>query len=227
MGVVGHVVGFVEDERLNLAQANMALIAQIEQAPWRCDHDVHTGTERFDLLALAHAAENDGRTQFEVAPIDVDPVGDLASQFARWGQDERPRHAWLARAGITGEVVQQRQRKGGRLTGPCLGYAEQVFCHLPRAAEDGYARAALVNQEMGFGAYIRFRAAELPYLVQWKMMGQGAYVVGLEPGNCGVLGRAHDRAQGVLRYLEPGESVSTHLEIGVLPNAAAIEAYAS
>jgi hypothetical protein len=57
------------------------------------------------------------------------------------------------------------------------------------------------------------------------MMGQGAYVVGLEPSNCWVQGRAHDREQDILLFLEPGESVSTHLEIGVLPGTDAIEAY--
>jgi hypothetical protein len=114
-----------------------------------------------------------------------------------------------------------------RFQAPTPGYAEQVFYHYPRADDEGYARAALINQRMRFGAYIRFRMAELPHLVQWKMMGQGTYVVGLEPGNCWVQGRAHDREQGVLQFLQPGEGVSTHLEIGVLPDADAVEAYAA
>lgn len=113
-----------------------------------------------------------------------------------------------------------------RFQSPTAGYAEQVFYHYPRTDPDGYARAALVNRAMHFGAYIRFRTAELPHLVQWKMMGQGAYVVGLEPCNCWVQGRAHDRDAGVLRHLEPGKSVSTRLEIGVLPDRSAIERYA-
>ena len=84
---------------------------------------------------------------------------------------------------------------------------------------------ALVNRALDFGAFVRFRTAELPHLVQWKMMGQGAYVVGLEPSNCWVQGRAHDRASGMLQFLEPGASLSTSLEIGVLPDCAALEAY--
>lgn len=111
-----------------------------------------------------------------------------------------------------------------RFEAPTAGYAEQVFYHHPRA-EDGYARAALVNRGMDFGAYVRFRQAELPHLIQWKMMGQGTYVVGLEPANSWVQGRSVDRAQGVLRTLNPGQTESLVLEIGVLPDAAAIEAY--
>lgn len=114
-----------------------------------------------------------------------------------------------------------------RFERPTAGYQEQVFYHYPRSDPDGLARAALVNRSLNRGAFIRFRTAELPYLIQWKMMGQGAYVVGLEPGNCFVQGRAHDRESGVLRFLEPGESVTTYLEIGVLPHTDAVRQWES
>jgi hypothetical protein len=110
-----------------------------------------------------------------------------------------------------------------RFEAPTPGYAEQVFIHQPTPDADGYGRAALVNRALDFGAFVRFRLAELPHLIQWKMMGQGAYVVGLEPANCGVGGRAQDRADGVLRRLEPGETEQLAVEIGVLPDAEAIE----
>jgi galactose mutarotase-like enzyme len=113
-----------------------------------------------------------------------------------------------------------------RFEDPTPGYAEQVFLHQPVADESGFARAALINRALNFGGYVRFRLAELPNLVQWKMMGQGTYVVGLEPANCGVNGRAEDRAAGTLRYLGAGETESLVVEIGVLPDAEAIEAYA-
>jgi hypothetical protein len=113
-----------------------------------------------------------------------------------------------------------------RFQAPTPGYAEQVFYHYPTGTDDGYARAALVNRAMDFGAYIRFRVAELPHLIEWKMMGQGTYVVGLEPANCWVEGRARDRERGVLQFLGPGESISPRVEIGALPDAAAVDAYA-
>jgi len=112
-----------------------------------------------------------------------------------------------------------------RFEAPTPGYTEQVFLHQPLADKEGYARAALVNGAMSFGAYIRFRKAELPHMVEWKMMGQGTYVVGLEPGNCGVRGRGQERAHGTLQFLQPGEKISTVLEIGALPDAATIQAY--
>jgi hypothetical protein len=40
-------------------------------------------------------------------------------------------------------------------------------------------------------------------------------VLGLEPANCSVLGRAHDRAAGRLPVLAPGEARTSTLEITV------------
>ena len=82
-----------------------------------------------------------------------------------------------------------------------------------------------MNPALGLGLTLRFRLAELPHLVEWKMMQQGMYVLGLEPANCWVEGRSADRASGVLRFLEPGEKVEFRLEMGVLPSANALAAY--
>jgi hypothetical protein len=108
---------------------------------------------------------------------------------------------------------------------PTPGYAEQVFYHTVRAGSDGCARAAIVNRAMSFGAYVRYRQAELPCLIQWKMMGAGEYVCGLEPATAWVGGRDEARREGRLRTLEPGEAVEYEVEIGVLPDAQAIEAF--
>jgi hypothetical protein len=58
----------------------------------------------------------------------------------------------------------------------------------------------------GFGVKIGFDTSEFPWLTQWKMMGQGEYVVGIEPANCRVLGRHAEREAGRLQTIEPGET---------------------
>lgn len=52
---------------------------------------------------------------------------------------------------------------------------------------------------------------DLPRLWQWIHPDYG--VLGIEPANCSVLGRAHDRAEGRLPMLEPGEERTTTLTI--------------
>ncbi len=109
---------------------------------------------------------------------------------------------------------------------PERGYAEQVFFHEPKAAADGLAAAAIVNRALGFGAFVRWRVAELPALAQWKMLGEGEYVCGLEPSTNQMRPtRQALRDEGLLRELAPGASLDLRLEIGALPDAAAIDAF--
>lgn len=100
---------------------------------------------------------------------------------------------------------------------PIPGYAERVFYHTVQPDSSGYAEARLANPVLGLSAYIRYRLAELPYLIQWKMMGAGQYVCGLEPGSARVGGRVKAREAGEVRILQPGEHVSYDVEIGVRP----------
>jgi Domain of unknown function (DUF4432) len=55
--------------------------------------------------------------------------------------------------------------------------------------------------------------SNLPRLWQWIHPEYG--VLGIEPANCSVLGRAHDRAAGRLSVLSPGEARTTTLRIDV------------
>jgi hypothetical protein len=100
---------------------------------------------------------------------------------------------------------------------PLPGYAEQVFYHNLQADGDGRVQVRFVNPAFdggrGLEVGIRYALAEYPVLVEWKMMGEGAYVVGLEPANCHVEGRCVERERGTLQILEPGESRRYRLEI--------------
>jgi Domain of unknown function (DUF4432) len=118
-----------------------------------------------------------------------------------------------------------------RFEPPTPGYSEEVFQHVTKTDAEGYARAALVNRNFdggrGLGVFVRWRAAELPWLNQWKMMGQGAYVLGLEPATNWTIGRTAERAAGRLKFLEPGETRNYRVEIGVLVSRTEIDAFAA
>lgn len=102
-----------------------------------------------------------------------------------------------------------------RFQPPTHGYAEQVFYHDLPADEKGWAGIKLINPMRHVSLSVRFQKATLPNLVQWKMMGQGTYVLGLEPANCRVGGRSQERARGTLQFLEPGERREFDVEIAV------------
>lgn len=103
---------------------------------------------------------------------------------------------------------------------PTHGYVEKVYYHDMAAARDGSVTAAIVNNRFngnaGFGVYVRYNKRQLPRFVEWKMMGEQDYVVGLEPCNCGVEGRQADESRGLLHWLAPGETRTFDLEFGAI-----------
>jgi hypothetical protein len=110
---------------------------------------------------------------------------------------------------------------------PRADWQATVVAHKPVAAADGWAGTALVNRRLGLGLYVKQRPEQLPWLWQWKQLGQGNYVAGVEPANCFGTGRADDRARGTLQFLEPGGQRHFNLELGVLESSDAIDAFAA
>ncbi len=103
---------------------------------------------------------------------------------------------------------------------PQPGYREQVFYHDLAPDADGRVSARLVNPHAfggkGLGVELRYAKSAYPNLVEWKMMGEGMYAVGLEPANCHVHGRSWERQNGTLQELAPQETRRFELEIAFL-----------
>lgn len=100
-----------------------------------------------------------------------------------------------------------------RFSKPQAGFSEQVFNHIMKSEEDGKTTVSVKNKKVGISFTLRFSKATLPWLVQWKMMGQSEYVLGLEPANVPVKDRKTLKEQNLLPYLQPGESVTNEIEI--------------
>lgn len=108
----------------------------------------------------------------------------------------------------------ERGREAWMEPGPSEPEAsEMVFEHRVRPDPSGWGSASVLNPSLGLALEVRWRRAELPRFHQWIHPRRGIYVVGLEPANCSVLGRAADRAAGVLPMLEPLEARTTELRI--------------
>ncbi len=77
-----------------------------------------------------------------------------------------------------------------------------------------------MNKNIGDGRKLeltmRYKKEQLPFLAHWKMMGEGEYVVGLEPANCHVEGRLKEKEVfKTLQYIQPGEIKHAGLEFEV------------
>lgn len=114
---------------------------------------------------------------------------------------------------------------------PQSGFREKVYFHTLASDAKGQVTTAIVDEEtdsggsdgLGFGVYCAYSPSQLPRFTEWKMMDAGTYVVGMEPANCSVLGRAAERAAGTLSVLAPGEQRHYDLEIGVLSGKSEIQ----
>lgn len=89
---------------------------------------------------------------------------------------------------------------------PQRGYEEMCYYHTL-----SQGKVSAYSPDIKKRVTISFDTAELPCFVQWKMMGEQDYVLGLEPGNCLPDGRDVMRQKGMLEFLKPDEEKRHHI----------------
>lgn len=99
---------------------------------------------------------------------------------------------------------------------PDEDYEEMCYYHLPKKDADGFGCAAIYNPELDMGIAVQYDTATLDRMMQWKMMGAGDYVMGLEPCNSTIDGIADAVSNGSMKYLAPGESTEHRLVFTIL-----------
>jgi len=123
----------------------------------------------------------------------------------------------------------ERHEEFDRFGPPEQAFREKVYFHDAAVDKEGFAYAGIVNEHfdggIGLGVALKFRKDQLNRLIEWKMTGEGEYVVGLEPANCLVLGRDKEREWGTLQQLAPGETRHTRVEVEVLTSRDEIERF--
>ncbi|HAJ94651.1 MAG TPA: DUF4432 domain-containing protein, partial [Actinobacteria bacterium] len=112
---------------------------------------------------------------------------------------------------------------------PVKGFKEQCYSHDIETDKDGNSNIAIVNEGFnngsGIGIWMKFKKDNLPMLIQWKQMGMGEYVCGIEPCNGSAGGRKEERESGNLKLIEPGEKVDFRLEFNILRSNADIQSF--
>ena len=132
-------------------------------------------------------------------------------------------------ADVTPRDEHAREGMGERATfpAPADGFVEQVYRHELAQTDAGQVSASIVNPEYtpsgGIGLTLSWDPRQLPRMWQWRMLGPGMYLTGLEPANCGLAGRAAERDAGTISELQPGESRRFGITIRVLLGAQAQE----
>ncbi len=97
---------------------------------------------------------------------------------------------------------------------PIYGFKERVFFGEYKERK-GEAEVRLVNKKLGLGVKLSWLLEEMYYITIWKMLGEGEYVLGIEPGNSWPVGQKVFRTQGRLDYLMPEEKRTFYLKVEI------------
>ncbi len=89
---------------------------------------------------------------------------------------------------------------------PQYPYPERCYFHKIRREEDGTSQYTIFNEKRGIGVNIRYNGEDLPFFCEWKMLGKGEYVMGLEPMNVFLDGPKVGQEGCAAPILGPGES---------------------
>lgn len=113
------------------------------------------------------------------------------------------------------EVGERDIKNLARITAPDVSYVERAYHRLMQPDKKGFVTVKLENKRLKTGVSIKYNGKVLDNFIQWKMFGAGEYVMGLEPANGYVWGRAKNREMGTLKFLKPGEKKNYKIEISV------------
>lgn len=89
---------------------------------------------------------------------------------------------------------------------PGYPYPERCYFHKIAQDSEGMSQYTLFNDKLNIGINVKYRHEDLPYFCEWKMLGKGEYVLGLEPMNIFLDGPKLNEEGCPAPVLAPGES---------------------
>ncbi len=98
---------------------------------------------------------------------------------------------------------------------PTHNFQEEVFFHDVKPDQTNQCKYQLTNHKIGLQTEVKWNRDVLDHLVQWKMPGEGDYVLGMEPANCRVMGRAEEKKTGRIKKLDSFEEKNINIVLTI------------
>ncbi len=89
---------------------------------------------------------------------------------------------------------------------PQYPYPERCYFHKLAKDEQGMTGYTIFNEKRSIGVKVEYDGNDFPFFCEWKMLGKGEYVVGLEPLNVELDGQKVGQEGCAAPILGPGES---------------------
>ncbi len=93
------------------------------------------------------------------------------------------------------------------ITPPAEKFDEMCYYHDIEENENGISTVGIDNEKEKLSVRIHYDRKLLDHFVQWKMLGKGEYVMGLEPCNATIDGRSNSRENKSLKEIKPSEHI--------------------
>lgn len=93
-----------------------------------------------------------------------------------------------------------------QIEAPQYPYPERCYFHEVKRNEACMAQYTLFNEKRGIGINVQYSGKDLPFFCEWKMLGKGEYVMGLEPMNVFLDGPKVGQEGCEAPVLGPGET---------------------
>ena len=118
---------------------------------------------------------------------------------------------------LFGNADVKDQTSWSRFIAPQRNWVQQTFEHAMRPDADGMVEVAIFNPKLygGTGLSVRYDHHVMPNYIEWRMMGEGQYAVGIEPCSNG-FGRKEVAASGDLIVLQPGQSRRYRTRVSII-----------
>ena len=130
----------------------------------------------------------DENIEINVPALTSSPRNDYsAKEFSNWRKFDAPRH----------------------------GIDEFCYYHKLKTDDRGWAGYSLYNPGLKKGISVKYDAAPLDYFIEWKMPGEGDYVLGLEPANCDGESRKTARENNILKFIEAQKEINYHFVVSL------------
>lgn len=113
------------------------------------------------------------------------------------------------------EHAQEHIKQWNEITPPVKDFQEMCFYHDIEGNADGMKIVGIDNEKEELSVRIHYNGKLLDHFVQWKMLGKGEYVMGLEPCNATIDGRSNARENKSLKEINPNEHIVYKFKIVV------------
>jgi hypothetical protein len=100
-----------------------------------------------------------------------------------------------------------------KIEAPSYPYQERCYFHKLARDLQGMSGYTLFNDKLGLGVKVSYKHDDLPFFCEWKMLGKGEYVLGLEPMNVFLDGPKLNEEGCMAPILAPGADMVYEVEI--------------